>query len=536
VDRLLKPLWSGRTYRALAFYVAELAIGVVGFALLLGGWIVTLVLAITPLVVPLLIALRTGVGVLALAEAGLARELLGARVRARATSRGSGGFWNRGADVVRDLSFWKQQAHLLLAWPTALIPLAVVGWGLQLLSLPIWYRWADSSDVFGLEIDTFVESLPFAGLGLLILIAAAHLLGPYVVFSRWLATRLLSAVPGRARSAAEIRARRLQGLTVTALTATSIVGTLILIWALTSADYFWPIWPLLSLALVVAVPGWIVLVVERPEILRYTFDSRALAIQIGVSAILFGFLVAVWAVTTHGYFWPMWVGLGLALAAALHAAMVYGRRTHRIERLERSRAAAVDVQESELRRIERDLHDGAQARLVALGMSIGLAEEKLSTDPDAARALLAEARGDARNALEELRDLARGIHPPILTDRGLEAAVTALSGRSPVPVFLAVDVHERPAPPVETAAYFVVAEALANAIKHADAGRIDIRIRRTNGVLVAEVEDDGRGGANAAGTGLAGLEQRVRALQGTLDVESPAGGPTTVRVELPCAS
>ena len=105
-----------------------------------------------------------------------------------------------------------------------------------------------------------------------------------------------------------------------------------------------------------------------------------------------------------------------------------------------------------------------------------------------------------------------------------------------MPVFLAVDVPERPAPPVETAAYFVVAEALANAIKHADADRIDIRIRRTNGVLVAEVEDDGRGGANPAGNGLAGLEQRVRALQGTLDVESPAGGPTTVRVELPCAS
>jgi signal transduction histidine kinase len=113
--------------------------------------------------------------------------------------------------------------------------------------------------------------------------------------------------------------------------------------------------------------------------------------------------------------------------------------------------------------------------------------------------------------------------------------VTALGGRSPVPVFLAVDVPERPAPPVETAAYFVVAEALANAIKHAQAGRIEIRIRRTNGVLVAEVEDDGRGGADPAGNGLAGLEQRVRALQGTLTLASPAGGPTTVKVELPCA-
>jgi signal transduction histidine kinase len=284
----------------------------------------------------------------------------------------------------------------------------------------------------------------------------------------------------------------------------------------------------------VGIPGWVVAVLENDDIPRMALGSRALAIQIGVSAVLLGFLVCVWAVTTHGYFWPAWVALGLALAAAVHAVVVLGKRKHRVERLEESRAAAVDVQETELRRIERDLHDGAQARLVALGMSLGMAEEKLRTDPEAARLLLAEARSDAREALEELRDLARGIHPPILTDRGLRAAIDALAVRSPVPVSVSVDLATRPPGAVETAAYFVVAEALANAIKYADARKVEISVSRTNGLLVAEVVDDGRGGADGEGNGLTGLAQRVRALDGSLRVSSPAGGPTSVRAELPC--
>jgi signal transduction histidine kinase len=229
-----------------------------------------------------------------------------------------------------------------------------------------------------------------------------------------------------------------------------------------------------------------------------------------------------------------WVVLGLVLAAGVSAAVLYGMRDRRIEKLRESREAAVSVQESELRRIERDLHDGAQARLVALGMSLGMAEEKLQSDPEAARLLLAEARGDARDALEELRDLARGIRPPILTDRGLGAAIEALGARSPVPVTVSVDVSERPPDAVETAAYFVVAEALANAIKHASATRIDVTVTRSNGMLAAVVRDDGQGGADGRGSGLAGLEQRVRALDGTLRVDSPPGGPTTVSAELPC--
>jgi signal transduction histidine kinase len=311
---------------------------------------------------------------------------------------------------------------------------------------------------------------------------------------------------------------------------------LILIWALTTAGHFWPIWPLLSLGLVLGIFGAVELVEEHPEMTRVTGGSKPLAIQVAGSAVVLGFLVAVWAITTHGYFWPIWPALGLALLAAIHGAFVYAENHHRIEELEASRAGAVDVQETELRRIERDLHDGAQARLVALGMSLGLAEQHLETDPGAVRALLAEARAGAAEALEELRDLARGIHPPILTDRGLEGALSALVARSPVPVSLSIDVGERPAPAFETAAYFMVAEALANATKHADAEHVEIRVERVGGVLVADVVDDGRGGADPSGPGLNGLRQRVEALDGSLRVVSPPGGPTTVRAELPCGS
>jgi signal transduction histidine kinase len=532
---VLRPLARPATYGALGYAVAQLVLGVIGFTLLLAGWPITLVLAITPLVVPLLLGLRFAVGGLARAQAYLGSELLGVRVSTRGSSPAIG-FWSRGLAVVRDRLFWKQQAHLLLAWPLALIPIALVTWAVELLTIPLWYRWGDSNDVLGfLDIDSFVETLPIAAVGLAFLLAAAHLLVLYALLSRWLALRLLSAAPVPPLTPAELSARRLRALTITGLVAAGIVAVTVVVWAATSGGYFWPVWPLLAVALVSAITGVCVLVLERGEITRFTLGSRALAIQVGVSIVLVCFLVCVWAVTSHGYFWPIWPALGLALLAAGHAAVIYGRRVHRIEELEESRAGAVDLQETELRRIERDLHDGAQARLVALGMSLGMAEEKLQTDPESARLLLAEARSDAREALGELRDLARGIRPPILTDRGLEAAIGALAVRSPLPVSLSVDVPERPAGAVETAAYFVVAEALANAIKHAAASAIDITVKTADGRLVAEVVDDGSGGADPAGGGLTGLRQRVGALDGTLRVTSPAGGPTTVRAELPCA-
>ncbi len=206
----------------------------------------------------------------------------------------------------------------------------------------------------------------------------------------------------------------------------------------------------------------------------------------------------------------------------------------RVEELKRTRAGAVDTAAADLERIERDLHDGAQARLVALSMDLGMAEERFDRDPEGARELVGEAREEARRALAELRDLARGIRPSLLTERGLAAAVQALAARSPIPATAHVDVTVKPAPAVETAAWFVVSEALANAAKHSEAKHVTVWLTRRADELQVEVVDDGRGGANPAGGGLQGLAQRVAALDGTLEVYSPPGGPTVVRASLPC--
>ena len=269
--------------------------------------------------------------------------------------------------------------------------------------------------------------------------------------------------------------------------------------------------------------------------------NRSLARTAGVFAVSELFFIAIWAITGAGYFWPVWPLLGMAIALGAQAAAVLlssprqAELAERIETLESSRAGAVDVQDTELRRIERDLHDGAQARLVALGMSLGMAEHTLAEDPKRAGELLAEARVGAEQALRELRDLARGIHPPVLSDRGLEAAIAALAASTPMQVAVSVRLDERPSAVVESAAYFVAAEALANAAKHAHAEHVQVRAARVGDVLELEVCDDGLGGADPAGSGLVGLRRRVEALDGKFALSSPAGGPTRVRAELPCA-
>jgi signal transduction histidine kinase len=237
-----------------------------------------------------------------------------------------------------------------------------------------------------------------------------------------------------------------------------------------------------------------------------------------------------------------WATLGLVWLDAAVARKLLGPRPRdelgeRVEELETSRAAAVDSAESERRRIERDLHDGAQQRLVSLAMGLGTARQRLEEDHEAGRRMVAEAHEDAKAALRELRDLVRGIHPVILEDRGLDAALSAIVARAPVPVTLEVNVAERPSAAVESTAYFVVAEALTNIARHAEATSTAVTIERAADRLVVEVRDDGRGGADPArGTGLAGLRNRVTGLGGTMHVVSPAGGPTTLLVEIPCAS
>lgn len=208
-------------------------------------------------------------------------------------------------------------------------------------------------------------------------------------------------------------------------------------------------------------------------------------------------------------------------------------------RLRASRDRTVDAAAAERRRIERDLHDGAQQRLTSLAMDLGMAKVKLRTDPAAVEPLLAHAHAEAKRAIAELRDLARGVHPAILAEQGLDASLSALAGRCPVPVETSVALPQRPPLEAETTAYFVVAEALANVAKHAHASRAWVTIHRhpTAGSVHVEVHDDGAGGARtASGGGLAGLASRVAAAGGTLEVSSPEGGPTVIHAEVPCAS
>ncbi|MFA1541479.1 sensor histidine kinase [Actinomadura monticuli] len=208
----------------------------------------------------------------------------------------------------------------------------------------------------------------------------------------------------------------------------------------------------------------------------------------------------------------------------------------RVQHLTETRSEAVDASAAELRRIERDLHDGAQARLVAMGMTLGAIEHLLDKDPEKARLLLSETRASSAKALHELRDLVRGIHPPVLADRGIGDAVKALALDHPLSVEVRADLPERPEAPVESAAYFAVSEILTNAAKHSGASRVWVDMGYENGMLRITVTDDGRGGAALdGGTGLRGIERRIGTFDGVLALSSPVGGPTMVTLELPCA-
>jgi signal transduction histidine kinase len=206
----------------------------------------------------------------------------------------------------------------------------------------------------------------------------------------------------------------------------------------------------------------------------------------------------------------------------------------RIGELETSRAGVVDAAETERRRIERDLHDGAQQRLVSLAMELGRARAKFASDPQAAETIVGQAHEQAKEALTELRNLVRGVHPPVLSDRGLDAALSGLAALSPVPVTVQVDLPERPPASVEAIAYFVVAEALTNVAKHAKASRALVTVTRSGDLLNVAISDDGVGGASLTGQGLSGLAARVAGIDGRLLVTSPDGGPTVIEAVLPC--
>jgi signal transduction histidine kinase len=262
----------------------------------------------------------------------------------------------------------------------------------------------------------------------------------------------------------------------------------------------------------------------NPVVVHVHPGGAPLQIVAGLALATLGVAIAPWAL--RGY-----TGLARILLTPGQAEL-----TQRVYHLTQTRTETIDSGAAEIRRIERDLHDGAQARLVAVGMTLGAAEDLIGTQPDAARALLTEARTASAQALAELRALVRGIHPPVLADRGLADAIRALALDSGLKVDVIAELPGRPQPPVESAAYFAVCELLANISKHAGTRQAWIDLHYERGLLRIDVADNGSGGADPAdGTGLRGIERRVAAFDGILALNSPVGGPTVATMEIPCA-
>jgi signal transduction histidine kinase len=551
MELITRTLADPATYRRLLYVVSALVLGPIWFTALVTAWALCLGLIITPFVIPLLIVLAFMTRGFAAVEAELARSLLDVDAHTPAARGSRPGFWAWFRAQFGG-GFWRAQAYLMTRWlagfPIAVVAVAVLATAVGMLFAPAWVPFVDGGAQLGFwRPHTLVQSLAFVPVGALLLPAGVLMTRLLAIPFEPIAAGLLAAEPapseapgGRPPSRTSQAARSRYALEVHAAVDAVVVFALVLIWAVVDRGYFWPIWVWLPLATALGIHGWLVLLAEEPAIVRRFRGNRTLAATAGIGAVLAAYFTAIWAITGHGYFWPVWPVLAIAIVLATQLVATFlssprrAEMAERIETLESTRAGAVDAQETELRRIERDLHDGAQARLVALGMSLGMAEQKLADDPERAGELLAEARVGAEHALRELRDLARGIHPPVLADRGLEAALASLASSTPLRVELSVDVVPRPAPAVESAAYFVAAEALANVAKHARASLVEIEIARVGDTIELEVRDDGQGGANPEGTGLRGLRRRVEAIDGTLSVVSPRGGPTTIRAELPC--
>ena len=562
---------TARWSRDLLFHVAGVLTTNLGLALWVTGVAVSLSLAITyfGLVVALgtLLACRW----FARVERRRARIVLGAPIAERYAPLEDGRWPARLHTLIGDPTTWRDFAWTGLSGVVGLTlsGLALTLWVvvLGLVTLPAWY-WAlpDGAQLGIATVDTLPLALATSAIGLALVAVVGWVVRGLTVAEvavmRWLLAprpvREASAGTGTAgagetRAVAPTGARSAsddddpavpdppRALPLPLHVAFSLLIALVvtLIWAATGFGYFWPVWVWLGLGLSVALDVVILRAqAHEPGPERWLhFDGELLTT-------LAALLVAIWLITGGERFWPFFSILSFGIVYAVHAIIVYRDRlplrareqalVKRVDVLTRTRRGALDVQAAELRRIERDLHDGAQARLVSLTMQLGRAEERVSDQPEVA-ALLRRAREDAGAAIAELRDLARGIAPPILADRGLAAAIEALGRRAPMPVTVDADPDQRPLPVVETAAYFVVAETLTNVAKHGGGAAARVRVQRVGDDLVITIADEGPGGADPNGGGLTGLRHRVEALDGTLTVTSPPGGGTTVHAELPCA-
>ena len=488
--------------------------------------------------------------------------LLGRPLRAVYKDHTGESFFARLGSTSQDPQTWKDLAwlvvHSVLGFAFAVIAVSLVASVIAFLTMPLWY-WSISGGVdWGLW---NIDSLPLALVSTALafpLAALTYYLDRWMAQGElWLAVRLLdgeeapaadapsSAAPTLPLSSDRVRRMLPEGELSLAVHAaiSGLIGLLVtVVWAATGGGYYWPAW--VWLALIIALS----LHFGLREAVRIAPERRGMAVLAAASLVLMGVSIAVWALTGFGTFWPIWTILGLVvifvivLLAQLAWRQLYGDErerelTERVETLTETRRGALDVQAAELRRIERDLHDGAQARLVALSMQLGRAEEGLADRPEIA-ALVRQARAEATAANAELRDLARGIAPPVLTDRGLVAAVEALGTRAPIPVEVeATELTRRPPPVVESAAYFVVAESLTNVAKHAPGAAATVVLRLDGEVLDVTIADDGPGGAQVSeGSGLDGLRRRVAALDGEMRIVTPATGGTRIEVRLPCGS
>ena len=546
-------VWS-RWSRDLLFHLAGSVTATVG--LVLWCTLVPLSIGLAVTFFGLVIALATLLACrwFARVERHRAAIVLGAPIGERYAPSHDARWTVRLRALLGDAATWRDFAWTGLAGCVAL-PLswlAVTLWGVVLgfVSLPAWY-WTlpDAADVGVWEIGSLPRALAVAAVGLLLIPVTGYLVRGLTIVEveimRWmLAPRSADTTAGEGAlpvpDADPSPGRVLVlPLSLHVSFALLICTVMAIIWIATGfGHYFWPIWVWLPLGLTVAIGVVVVRTQEAPP-----SQTRALRAHGEFWVAVSAFLVGVWLAAGAGTFWPFFAILSFAIIWAVHAIFALRDRlplgareqqlAERVDVLTRTRKGALDVQAAELRRIERDLHDGAQARLVSLTMQLGRAEERVADQPELA-ALLRGAREDAGLAIAELRDLARGIAPPILADRGLAAAIEALGRRSAIPVTVDADPDQRPLPVVETAAYFVVAEALTNVAKHAGGAAARVRVFRAGDDLVVEIADEGPGGANPAGGGLTGLRHRVEALDGTLTVTSPAGGGTTIRAELPC--
>jgi signal transduction histidine kinase len=520
-----------------------LVTSVLAFAVWVTGLSVSLSLAVFIVGLPIILVTALAFRWTAELDRRNAALVLGHPVRGRYRDHRGERFLARLWDTLCDPQTWRDLAwlvlHSVIGFAFGVAAVSLVAESLALALLPLWY-WSipDGVDWGIINIDTLPEALLVMPLAIPLAAITIGLLRLMALGESKLAAALLAAPAAIRRPGRRVDTGLLWSVYATVAGLAGIAVTVT--WALTTQGSFWPGWVWLGLALAPALRGSIHHAVASTSPGR----RRGLAVHGAISGVIGVASVIAWMLTDSTYFWAIWVLIGLAAALALHAVILsfWDRLSSareqalvdRVDVLTRTRRGALDVQAVELRRIERDLHDGAQARLVALSMQLGRAEERLEGDPEVAD-LVRAARGEASAAIAELRDLARGIAPPVLADRGLAAAAEALARRSAIPATVDAQLDRRPVPVIETAAYFVVAEALTNAAKHAGGAPARVTIRHEADRLIVEVTDEGPGGADAGGSGLTGLRHRVEALDGRLTVTSPPGAGTTVYAELPSA-